>query len=230
MKIFAIDTASTNASVAIIDDYKILAEFSVNSKNTHSQTIMPMCDEVLKKCNLTLDDIDVFSVCTGPGSFTGVRIGMSAVKTLCQALNKSIIGVTSLDSLSANYEGYKDTYICPVIDARGARVYNAVYYNGEKITEDRVIDIDELLCELSGKNTIFLGDGILAYKDKITAYEEFSLAPSNFSMQKASSGAFSALKRAKNNDFDNLYSLTPVYLRKSQAERELEEKQNNKEN
>ncbi len=227
MTVFAMDTTSTNATVAIIDDNKILGEFSVNSKNTHSQTIMPMTDEILKKCNMELGDIDVFAVCTGPGSFTGVRIGMSAVKTLCQALGKPIIGVTSLDALAANYDGFKDTYICPIIDARGGNVYNAVYFNKERICDNRIINIDDLAKELSGKNTVFLGDGIVAHKDKIEKEPCFKIAPSHFSMQKASSVAYCALYRAQNNDFDNLYTLLPVYLRKSQAERELENKLNN---
>ena len=224
MKVFAMDTSSQNASVAVIDDNKILGEFSVNSKNTHSQTIMPMTDELLKKCGLTLKDIDVFAVCTGPGSFTGVRIGMSAVKTLCQALSKPIIGVTSLDTLSSNFECLKDVVIAPVIDARGGNVYNALYLNGEKIENERVININSLVAELDGKNTVFCGDGIVPYRENILSKSTNTVAPSHLAMQSASSVAFCALKRANLNDYDNFYSLLPVYLRKSQAERELEEK------
>lgn len=226
MKIFAMDTSSLTATVAVIDDDKILGEYSLCDKLTHSQTIMPMTDEVLKNLNITLDDIDVFSVCIGPGSFTGLRIGMATVKTFSQALSKPIIGVSSLDAIGNNIYCPDGTKVCPIIDARRSEVYNAIYVNGVKTVEDRPLHISELLDELKGEKVIFCGDAAILHKDFIAGYKEagWMTAPPNLILPKASSVAYSALLRAKKGDFDNAFTLNPAYLRKSQAERELEEK------
>ena len=116
MRIFAMDTSTLTATVAVLDEDKVLGEYTLCDKLTHSQTIMPMTDEILKKLNISLEDIDVFSVCVGPGSFTGLRIGMATVKTFSQALSKPIIGVSSLDAIAYNFV-YNDIYtIAPIID------------------------------------------------------------------------------------------------------------------
>ena len=226
MIILGMDTSSVNATVAVMNDKKLIGEFIISNDRTHSQIIMPLVDDLLKKCTMQTDDIDVFAVSVGPGSFTGLRIGMATVKTLAQVCNKPIIGVSSLDSLYENGCLF-DGIICPIIDARHGEVYNALYENGKKITGNRVISVDKLISELGNKKTLFLGDGVLSYTQKLSEYENFVIAPQNISMQKASSVCIAAYKRAQNNDFDNLYSLAPIYLRKSQAERELEEKSKN---
>ena len=228
MNIFAMDTSSLTATVAVLCDDKLLGEYSVSDKLTHSQTILPMTDELLTRLNIKISDIDVFSVCLGPGSFTGLRIGMATVKTFSQALNKPIIGVSSLDAIAYSIYCMDDTIVCPIVDARRDEVYNSLYqYNG-KILADRALHIDELMTELKGKKVIFAGDGALLHKDKILSAKEdsWNIAPSNMILPKASSVAYSAYSRAVNNDFDDCYTLEPVYLRKSQAERELEERQN----
>ena len=221
MIILGMDTCSANAAVAVMNDKKLIGEFVISNDRTHSQVIMPLVDDMLKKCGLDISDIDVFAVSVGPGSFTGLRIGMATVKTLAQFCKKPIIGVSSLDSLYENCALF-DGIVCPIIDARHGEVYNALYKDGKRITDYRVVSVDWLIEQLNGQKVCFCGDGVLTYGDKLAQCTDFSVATQNISMQKASSLCIAAYKRAINNDFDDVYSLLPVYLRKSQAERELE--------
>lgn len=223
MIIFGMDTSSVNATVAVINDKKLIGEYIISNDRTHSQTIMPLVEDLLKKCCIDINDIDVFSVCTGPGSFTGLRIGMATVKTLAQFTNKPIVGVSSLDALYENCKLF-DGIVCPIIDARHDEVYNALYKDGKRITDYRIISVQDLLRELAGKKVVFCGDGCVTYKDVISVDNNFVIAPQNISMQKASSVCMCAYIRSQIGDFDNLYSLAPVYLRLSQAERELKNK------
>lgn len=221
MIILGMDTCSANAAVAVMNDKKLIGEFVISNDRTHSQVIMPLVDDMLKKCGLDISDIDVFAVSVGPGSFTGLRIGMATVKTLAQFCKKPIIGVSSLDSLYENCALF-DGIVCPIIDARHGEVYNALYKDGKRITDYRVVSVDRLIEQLNGQKVCFCGDGVLTYGDKLAQCTDFTVATQNISMQKASSLCIAAYKRAINNDFDDVYSLLPVYLRKSQAERELE--------
>ena len=226
MNIFAMDTSSLTATVAVLTDEKLLGEFSVSNKLTHSQTIMPMTDTLLKTLSMTLDDIDVFAVSVGPGSFTGLRIGMATVKTFAQALDKPIIGVSSLAGVAHNFS-FTDAVICPMMDARRNEVYNSLYKNGKEIVSPRALHIDELLEELKNEKVIFAGDAVLVHADKLKNNENWTIAPQHLLLPKASSLAYEALEKAKNGNFDDLYTLNPVYLRKSQAEREREERLKN---
>ena len=230
MIILGMDTSSVNATVAVMNDKKLVAEYLISNDRTHSVIIMPLLEDMLKKCNLQLSDIDVFAVVTGPGSFTGLRIGIATIKTLAQACNKPVIGVNSLESLATNFLMCKDTLICPIIDARHEEVYNALYENDMTVSEPRVISLDNLFDELesTGKNVIFCGDGVLNYADKITSKNRanWSIAPQNLSMQKASSLCQVAYVKAMDGVYDDLYTLLPLYLRRSQAERELDRKNN----
>ena len=230
MIILGMDTSSVNATVAVMNDKKLVAEYLISNDRTHSVIIMPLLEDMLKKCNLQLSDIDVFAVVTGPGSFTGLRIGIATIKTLAQACNKPVIGVSSLESLATNFLMCKDTLICPIIDARHEEVYNALYENDMTVSEPRVISLDNLFDELesTGKNVIFCGDGVLNYADKITSKNRanWSIAPQNLSMQKASSLCQVAYAKAMDGVYDDLYTLLPLYLRRSQAERELDRKNN----
>lgn len=221
MKVLAMDTSSVNATVAVADDNKIIGEYTVSNDRAHSQIIMPMLDDMLKHCGITVKDIDVFAVALGPGSFTGLRIGISAMKTLAQALDKKIIGVSSLDCVAASFP-FTEKIVCPIFDARRNDVYNALYLNGEKTVKDRIVDFDELLIEMHGKEVVFAGDAISKFKNKIESFdsEKWYVSPVNLSMQRASSIASVALERANKDLYDNLYEVTPIYLRLPQAERE----------
>ena len=224
MNVFAMDTSSLTATVAVLRDDKLLGEYTISNKLTHSQTVLTMTKQLLESLEMTLDDIDVFSVCVGPGSFTGLRIGMATVKTFAQVTSKPIIGISSLDAIAYNLS-FNDNYtVSPIIDSRRNEVYNALYKDGLKIKADRHLHIDELLSELKDQKVIFAGDGVLIHKEKISKNENWCIAPQHLILPKASSLAYAALKKAKNNLFDDLYKLDPIYLRKSQAEREREER------
>lgn len=225
MNILAIDTSSVNATCAVLCSGILTGEFSICNKKTHSQMLMPMLDDVLKKSSLSIEDIDIFAPCIGPGSFTGLRIGIAAAKELCQARNKKIIGISALDSLAQNIF-FSDKIVCPIMDARRGDVYNALYKNGEKITPERAICLDELLCELDGKETVFTGDGVLVYREKIEEkMGDFAhFAPPMHMLSRASSISYLAAKKAENGEFDDYHTILPVYLRTCQAEREYNER------
>lgn len=223
MKLLAIDTSSPVASVAVMDDGVLIGEYVINNGKTHSQIIVPLVSDVLEKIGISIADIDVFVTSLGPGSFTGLRIGVATVKSFAQALNKPIIGVSSIEGLAAGVTIAEDVNVCPIMDARRGNVYNGVYRNGVCVKSDRLICLDELISELDGEKTVFVGDGVLKHKDTIVSRmgESALILPEYLSMLRASSIAAMAYKRAINGDYDDLYSLEPIYVRASQAEREL---------
>ena len=224
MKILAMDTSSVNATVAVGDENRILGEFTIAGDRAHSQIIMPMLEELLSKCKLSVGDIDVFAVALGPGSFTGLRIGIAAMKTFASSLGKKIIGISSLDEVAENFT-LTDKFICPIFDARRNDVYNAVYKNGEKLTSDRICHIDTVLSEMADKEVIFSGDAVGKYKEKILSFgnPNWHIAPMHLSMQGAPALISAALKRYEKNDFDDINEISPIYIRPSQAEREYME-------
>ena len=225
MNILALDTSALTASVAIMKDEKVVFDENVTCRLTHSETLMPMVDSALKSVEMSLSDIDLFAAANGPGSFTGVRIGVSTVKALAYASDKNVCGVSTLLSLAYNLAAAENIPIVPIMDARRGQVYNAVYiFEGGKareITPPRALSIEELCGEISSP-VIFVGDGVDAYMDKIVSLlpEYANFAPPNLRLQKAASVACAA-------NFDESVSpeeLGVIYLRKSQAEREREEK------
>lgn len=227
MNILAIDTSTKVSTISIVCEDRIITEYSINLHFTHSQTIMSMCEEILKTTGIHLSEIDAFAVCTGPGSFTGLRIGISCIKGMAYALNKPCISVSTLDALSYNSLDF-DGIICCVMDARCNQVYNALYDNSnqnlEKITEDRTIMIDDLLKELNiiKKNIILVGDGAnLCYNKFKCTVSNIKLASLNNRYQRASSVGLVAVNKYKLNLFTNAFDLMPKYLRLPQAQREL---------
>ena len=224
MKILAIDTSALTATASILSEDMLIGEISTTTKLTHSQTIMPMIDELLKKVSLDITDIDLFACSEGPGSFTGLRIGIGTIKGLAYGLGKPVVGVSTLEALAHNID-FTDLVICPIMDARKGQVYNGLYrYNGntlECITEPRALSIEELCQELT-ERTIFVGDGVNVHKEKIKELlgnKAVFAAPQNL-LQRAGSVAYATLKKEAVSAED----LTAVYLRKPQAEREREER------
>ena len=227
MRILGVDTSSKVATCAICEDDRLVCEFILNNKMTHSQTIMPIIDECLKKSELTTKDIDIFAVSNGPGSFTGLRIGVTTVKGLAHAMNKPVVGVNTLEAMCYNLP-FCPYIISPIMDARREQVYNAVYKFEKgvltEIVQPRAISVEDLMIELKkrGEKVVFLGDGVpvfeSAIKEKLGDLAEF--APINAEMQRASGVCLAA----KSKTTVHYSRLTPVYLRKSQAERELEER------
>lgn len=233
MKLLAIDSSGLVGSVAVVTEDNMIAEYTINHKKTHSQTLMPMIDQVLGLIELDLNDIDAIAVAAGPGSFTGLRIGASTAKGLGLALNKPIIGIPTVEGLGYNLYHVKEL-ICPIMDARRNQVYTGVYQfvNGEYKTmiEQMACEIDEIANELNRMNepVIFLGDGVEVYKSKLETLMKvpYSFAPSHMSKQRAGAVGALACIYYKNGQTVSAEEFEPIYLRLSQAERELEEKTN----
>lgn len=234
MKILAIDTSGPNCSVSIIDDSKILAAFTINNGTTHSQNLVPMIEQVQKFANVDLSSIDAFACSIGPGSFTGLRIGIATIKGFAISLNKPTLSVPTLLALAYNISNF-DGLVCSIIDARNNNVYAGIYRNENDsltLVEDYISDSIEVLIEHLkdyDDNIIFVGDGVSVYKDLL--YKNLSNDSSNIlfasehlNCQYALSVARAALDMAKNNEYSDYNSLSPLYLKKSQAERELDAK------
>lgn len=229
MKILAVEASGSVAGVALTEDNILRAEFTLNYKMTHSQTIMPLINEVKQYLNLDLKSVDYIACSAGPGSFTGLRIGAATAKGIAMGIKKPIVPVSTLAGLAYNVY-MTDALICPVIDARRDQVYTAFYEwkDGKlnTVTEDRIAMIDDVIKEAQefNKTVIFVGDGIFVRADKINSVNTFVMAPASCNMQRASSVAALAAELVKEGRYIEGSSFVPVYLRKSQAERELEEK------
>ncbi len=232
MKILALDSSGLVASVAVVTEDKVLGEFTVNNKKTHSQTLLPMVDEVLKILDMDVKELDAIAVAGGPGSFTGLRIGASTAKGLALVLNIPIINVPTVDALAYNLYG-TDQLICPMMDARRNQVYTGLYewQDGEfkVVIPQFAAEVEELAEKLNEYNReiIFLGDGVEAQLSKFVPLLQvpYSIAPVHLSKQRAAAlGALGTeyYKAGKMQDGD---SFEPEYLRVSQAERERAEKQ-----
>ena len=233
MKILGVDSSATAASAAVISDGKLLSVTFSNTGLTHSQTLLPMIDNTLKTAGLTVNDIDCFAVTNGPGSFTGVRIGVSAIKGLSQPLNKSCMAVSTLEAIAKPLEN-SGVYAVSVMDARCNQVYTAQFdcENGfVRVTEDDALSIETLAEHLKmvNKRIMLIGDGAsLCYEKMKDIVSGVELAPLNVRYQSASSVALIAYDKYKElgeSCFINSYELLPNYLRLSQAERELKKKQ-----
>ena len=231
MKILAFDSSGLVASVAILEEEQLIAEYTLNYKKTHSQTLLPMLDEIVKMTELDLNEIDAIAVAAGPGSFTGLRIGSATVKGLGLALNKPIVSVPTLEGIAYNLYG-TDALICPMMDARRKQVYTGLYeFNGKKfqiIADQTACPVEEILdrCNEFGRKVIFLGDGVPVYqdmvKDKIQV--EYDFAPAHMNRQRAGALGMRAFDYIREEKLESAAEHAPVYLRKSQAERELEAK------
>jgi len=233
MKILAIESSGLVASCAIVTEDTMLAEYTVNFKKTHSQTLLPMVEEIVSMVGIELKEIDAIAVSAGPGSFTGLRIGSATAKGLGLALNKPIIPVPTTQGIAANLYG-AEGIICPLMDARRNQVYTGLYrYNnkdGFSIVEDQMaVLVDEIIEKVNafGEPVTYLGDGVEAFanilKEKTTV--PFSFAPIHASKQRAGALAARAIELYKAGVTETAAEHEPDYLRLSQAERELKEKQ-----
>lgn len=230
MLILAIDTSSSTATTALIENGSLLVEYTQNSGRTHSQRLMPMIDEMFKSCGKKPEDVDLYACTAGPGSFTGLRIGATAVKAMAQVFDKPIAAVPTLDALAYNLYNY-DGLLCPMLDAQRGAVYSALYKwennNLIKIEDYRVIDAKELVDKLATFNqkVVILGDGVeIAAKHIATNNSNISLAPVGSLNPRASSCAVIAKQMQTQGNLESSYSFMPVYIRKPQAEVEYEKK------
>lgn len=222
MKILCVDTSGPSCSVAIAQDNKLIYEALVENKLTHSVNLMPMVEDAFQKSSLLIADMDYFAAVTGPGSFTGVRIGVSAVKGMARAQNKPCIAVNALDAYAYSFAG-RSQLVCAIRDARNKQVYAAVYKDGQKLLDYSALALNELFSKLKSYNEtcLFVGDGAFPYADDIISAlkDKALIAPLHLNVLRASSAAAIAL-----NHIDKAVSsehISPFYLRKPQAEREL---------
>jgi len=229
MNILAIDSSGLAASCAILSEDVIRAEFFVCNKLTHSETLLPMVDQAINASGLTLDEMDAVAVTSGPGSFTGLRIGAATAKGLAESIKKPLIGVPTVDALACNMSGY-DGYIVPLMDARRNETYTGIY-SFEKdelrvIRDQCAVPLTDIIADVNsrGKKTVFLGDGVRGFEEQIieNCKVQFELAPASHRLQRASSVAVLAGKYYGTGRYTDAAGFVPVYLRTSQAERERE--------
>ena len=225
MRILAVDTATTSCSVAIVDNTSLLSEFTLAKEETHSKHLMDMIKAALRMSGLNFSDLDGFAVTRGPGSFTGLRIGISTIKGLVVASEKPVVGVSSLEALALQVS-YSRDLICPILDARRGEVYFSRYrfLNGhlKKQTKERVEPPDQAVEDLN-ESCLFVGNGALLYKEMILEKmgELASFAPLIKNTIRASTMAYLSMAKFENNDTDDIEKILPYYIRKSDAELNL---------
>ena len=233
MKILAIESSGLTASAAIAEDEALLAEYTVNFKKTHSQTLLPMIDEIVKMIGLDLKELDAVAVSEGPGSFTGLRIGSATGKGIALALDRKIVSVPTLDALAFNLYDTQGL-VCPIMDARRGQVYTAVYrfenHRLVRIREKTAESIGDLAQELSvfpDKMVTFLGDGVPVFREHLTEMlkdKDISFAPQHLARQRAGAVAVLGIQYYKEGKYQDSKDHKPEYLRPSQAERVRAEK------
>lgn len=231
MKILALDSSGLVAGVALVEDDVLIAEYTTNYKKTHSQTLLPMLDEIKKMVDLDLHSLDVIAVAAGPGSFTGLRIGSATAKGLGLSLGVPLVAVPTVDAMAYNLYG-TDKLICPMMDARRSQVYTGLYrfertpegYGLRTILAQCALPVQKLAEKINaaGEDVIFLGDGVPVYREllKDALQVPYSFAPASCSRQRAASVAVLGAQYAREGRLVSADAFAPEYLRMSQAERE----------
>ena len=242
MKILAIDSSGLTAAAAVIEDDIILAEYSIQTGHTHSQTLLPLMEEIRSRIGLDLETIDAYAVAAGPGSFTGLRIGIATVKGLGVSIDKPVVAVPTLEALAYNLYG-AGSLVCPIMDARRSQVYTGIYEftpvaGGcmmRPLLKQSAMAFEDLCTRLNelGRPVIFTGDGIPVFAEKMKELLTcpYETAPAHMCRQRAASLAALALAYLKGEidsgfegEVTDADGLTPIYLRLSQAEREKMER------
>lgn len=236
MKLLALDSSGLVASVALVEDDNLIAEYTIQYKKTHSQTLLPMLDEIRKMVELDLSTVDAIAVAAGPGSFTGLRIGSATAKGLALALEKPIVPVPTVDGLAYQMYG-TDAVVCPIMDARRSQVYTGIYefiyekdvYGMHVIKEQCAVAFDTIAEQLNELNrkVIFLGDGVPVFRERMAEVMNvpYTLAPAHRSRQSAACIASLGSVYYAQGRMESGVEHAPEYLRLSQAERERAEAQ-----
>ncbi|MDM8211201.1 tRNA (adenosine(37)-N6)-threonylcarbamoyltransferase complex dimerization subunit type 1 TsaB [Mediterraneibacter glycyrrhizinilyticus] len=245
MRVLAIDSSGLTATVAIVEDDQTIAEYTTNYKKTHSQTLLPMIDEMVRMVDADLKEIDAIAVAGGPGSFTGLRIGSATAKGLGLALDKPLIHVPTVDAMAYSMYGCEDI-ICPIMDARRKQVYTGLYSFSHKKNGDgglydepvfqvlrmqMAVPVEELIRHLNvyRRRVVFLGDGVPVYKEMLAEGLKvpYSFAPSFMNRQRAAAVGALGIRYYEAGRYEAAAEFKPEYLRKSQAERERAEREKN---
>ena len=233
MYILAIDSATPVAGLALLNDERVIREDFIHFKKTHSETLMPGVDRIMHDCELTLDQLGAIAVTIGPGSFTGLRIGLAAAKGLSMSSGKPLIGISTLDVLAGNLV-FSDNLVCPLLNARKQEVYTAFYEAGgaypRRLTQDMACSPQEaatrareLVHRLGKRHITLLGDGYYPYEEFYQEYfrEDLQIVPGPLMLPRAAVLGSLAWQRARHNDFDDTFAVRPVYVRLSEAEYRL---------
>lgn len=229
MLTLGIDSSASAASAAVVENGKLLGEFFVNTKQTHSQTLLPMVQGLLQTVGHSCNEVDVLAVSHGPGSFTGVRIGVACVKGIALPNDTPCVGVSTLEAIAYGGISVEGAVLCAVMDARCSQVYNALFQVEKgvlrRLTEDRALAIADLEkeCRAYGEKLLLLGDGAALCHKTFEAWGA-KLAPESIRFQRASSVALLGEQAAHQGSTVSASSLAPVYLRLPQAERELKKR------
>lgn len=230
MKVLAIDTSSMVATCAVLDEEKVLGEYNLNQDMTHSERLIPMIKVIMDNLNLKIEEIDLFAGAEGPGSFTGLRIGLATIKSLAHVVDKPVLGISTLEALAFNipFGGI----VVPIMDARRNRVFTGIYQweNGILINrfEPNIMEIDKLIEKIQsfeGK-VVFNGNGTAVYKDNISEKlgSKAIFAPIHLNEARASSVGELAMLKWNRGQRENYFDLVPEYLRESQAQREYKKR------
>ncbi len=223
-KLLSADTSAKTATVALFENGTLIAEYTQNIGLTHSEGFLPLLEMMLKTTKRDISEIDYYAVTNGPGSFTGLRIGVSTIKGLAHANNKPLVEVSTLDALYENIPHFSGM-VCPMLDARRQEVYTAVYQNGTKILEDTPLSLTDLFVFLKSKRgkIMFLGDGAENYRDiiKKELKQKAVFAPQHLILQKASSVGIAAMKQIENKNTVHYSEVSIRYLKASQPEQQL---------
>ncbi len=222
MKILGIDTSTPIGSIALIDGDNLVAEHTLNIVQAHSSRLMPAIDSVLKWGDITADALDGCAVGTGPGSFTGIRIGVATIKSLCYALDTPIVGISTLEAIAYNLRSTNGV-ICPLLDARRSEIYGTAFHGGtewKRLSEDLCLPInaflDQLNTDISSNGTLnFVGDGLLTYGDAVRERLGGSAYFANpiFNVPRGATIAHLGAQRLQNGDTDSYWTLVPNYVR-----------------
>ncbi len=223
MKILALDSTANTSTVALLENETLLGIYTANTKNTHSETLLPMVKHLLTTLNVSVEQIDAYAVSNGPGSFTGVRIGVATVKGLAFGKDKKCVEVSTIEALAENLEGFKGI-ICPIMNARRGQVYTGAFLNGNRIIDDTCMMLCDLIPMLEAYNEpiYFVGDGYSLIENK--EIKCLMTTPEMLRYQNAFSVGKIAYRKLNNNEAVTDKELSVEYLRKPQAEREREEK------
>ena len=231
--ILSLDSSTPVAGIAVSDGNRLLGEVVINTKNTHSEKLMPMVQQLLNDLQMTIQQVEAVAVTCGPGSFTGLRIGMATAKGLAQGGNKRLIAVPTLDCLAQNLIHFPGI-ICPIMNAQKRQVYTAIYRSGEtsleRLSDYQAIEADRLAEQLleMNENIWFVGDGVEVFADVFTEKlgDKCRFADGNHVLPRAGALAMLASARAERQEFDDLYQAELIYIRKSEAEVQWEMRNN----
>ena len=233
MTILAMDSSGLVASVAVLREDTVLAEYTVNHRKTHSQTLLPMIDEIMRRLDMDVSELDAIAVAGGPGSFTGLRIGSATAKGLGLALDRPLVSVPTVDALACNLCEVTDSLIVPMMDARRGQVYTGIYRfedSGLQVVHEQwPVEVTELAELLNGRGepAVLLGDGVPVYQERLAELLRipYRIAPAHLNRQRAGAVGWLAVQYLREGRTVSAAEHVPTYLRLSQAERERKERE-----